>query len=101
MWRRRLRYRSPRWVHAVAIVLLGTIVASVGYAQYQLHVIASSIDAADAGNKATLLARGISHAMNANAVAVVATIIAVVVLAVGAWIARRHPEGGPIAQLRR
>jgi hypothetical protein len=99
-WRRRLRYRAPRWVHATAIVLLVTIVLSIGYAEHRLRAVFATLDEANPAEKATVLARGISDAMNANAAAVLATLLAVVVLAIGSWLARRNPAGGPVARLR-
>lgn len=100
MWRRRLRNRAPRWVHLTAIGLFITIGVALGYAELRLRDSAAAWAHAEPSNKATVLATGISDAMNANAVAVAATILAAVVLAIGTWLARKNPAGGPVAQLR-
>jgi len=101
-WRRRLRHRAPRWVHPTAIALFAVIAASVVYAEYSLRNALSSIEYANPANKASQLARSISGAMNANAVAMLATVLAAVVLAIGSWRARRAApsDATPLAQLR-
>ena len=99
-WRRSLRHRAPRWIHPASIAMLFAIAAGVVYSQYALRAAVSTVEYADAGNKATHLARSISHAMKGNVAALAAAVLAVVVLAIGSWQARRAPDGGPRASIR-
>ena len=99
-WRRSLRHRAARWVHVTTFVLLAAIAVGVTYSHWALRSAFAAIESADAGNKATMLARGISHAMNSNAIAFACALLAVLVLAVATIRARRLPEGGPVAQTR-
>ena len=100
-WRRSLRHRAPRWMHIAALALIATIAGSIAYSEWAFRSAFRSVAAEDAGNKATVLARAISNALNAYACAFVAAIVAVVLLGLATWRARRMPEGGPVAQLRR
>lgn len=101
-WRRSIRDRAPRWVSIATIVCEIEIVLGVAYAQYGLYQAAHAIESADAGNKATTLARGISSAMNSNAVAALGVLVAVIVLVAGSVLARRQPDTNvPRARSRR
>ena len=100
VWRRTLRNRAPRWIHVVTMLLLASIACGVAYTQWALGGLAESLAGDDPANKATNLARGISRAMNGNAIAAASAILAALVLGIAAWRARGLPEGGPVAQIR-
>ena len=101
VWRRKLRHRAPAWVHGTVIALMMGAVVSAAAAQWGMRSAERSLEDFEAGNKATLLAEGASLALNASAASVCAALLAVVVLAIAAWRARRMPTGGPVAQTRR
>ena len=100
VWRRSLRHRAPTWVHIVTVVLLAIVGGGVAYTQWQLSRVMASIDATNASEKATALARGMSRAMTGNALALLGVVLAAIVLGIGTYLARRIPDPGdaPVAQ---
>src|SRR5678809_236875 len=96
LWRRTLRGRTARWVHAVTIVLCIAAASLAGYAQWPLRSGAAT-DAAPY-EKTTMLAQAISRAMNCNAFAFLAVGLAVIVLAVATYRARHVPRGGDVPE---
>lgn len=101
LWRRRLRHRAPRWVHLAAIALFAATAGGLAYTASALDALFGSLDRVETAEKATYLARKIATALRGEALSIAALLVAVVVLAIGTWLARRLPEGGPIAELRR
>ena len=91
IWRRSLANRTPRWVHVVTFALFAMIAGAVMYTWWALGHLFESISDEAAGNKTSVLSRGISHAMLGNAIAVGSVIVAVLVLAIATWRARPPP----------
>lgn len=102
VWRRSVRHRAPTWVHLVTIVLLAIVGGGVAYTQWQLTHVMEAVGASAGGEKATHLSRGSSGALNGDVVAVISVMIAVVVLGIGTYLARRlpDPDDAPVAQTR-
>jgi hypothetical protein len=100
LWRRALRGRAPRWVHAVVLVLIAATAIAIGYAQITMGSLEHRLAAGDAGDKASRLATGISDAVLGDAAAIACIVIGVIVLAIGHR--RARPEvAEPRAETRR
>jgi hypothetical protein len=91
-WRRGIRDRAPRWVNILAMLCEVEVVVGVIYGQIGLRRAFHAIESADPSEKTTMLARGISSAMNSNAIAIAGIALAILVLAIGSVLARRRPD---------
>ncbi len=88
LWRRSLRGRAPRWVHACTFALLAGIAAGVAYSRIALGHAWEAAAAEEGGNKASVLASRISTGLDGDVAALACILITVAVLGISAWRAR-------------
>jgi hypothetical protein len=84
LWRRYLARagKLPRWA---SFAILGGYAITAGGVAFSYHMLHRAFDAvaeSDAGNKASMLANGISHAMTGNAIAIAGILTSAILLCV-------------------
>jgi hypothetical protein len=89
IWRRAVAHKAPGWVVPVMVAVYAAIAAGVGVTWFGLRNAFDTVAEADPGNKASMLATGISHAMYGTVVAIACALVGAALLV---WVSvRRAP----------